>query len=49
MLSSVFDTIRKYQQKILALDLFPISHNILQALRNKFSSWKLIYAEPLWC
>lgn len=34
MLSSVFNTIRKYQQKILALDLFPTSDNILQALAN---------------
>lgn len=48
MLSSIFDTIGTYQQKNLALDLFPISGNILQALPNKFSIWKLIYAEPLW-
>lgn len=47
MLSSVFDTIRKYQQKIVAWDLLPISYNSLQALPNKFSSLKLIYAEPL--
>lgn len=47
MLSSGFDKIRKYQQKILALDLLPIPDNSLQALPNKFSSLKLIYAEPL--